>query len=128
MATNGKVEPQRTFEAHAPFPGVMKAIYVHEGDKVSRRASCCLQMDDTDALSRLATALAALRGAQGTYDATMKGGTQEERLTLGGDLTKTEMDRDQAQRDLDCTQETADARRGFSGRSCGGERSPDRRE
>ena len=30
----------------------------------------------------------------------MKGGTQEERLSLNGDLTKTQMDRDQAQRDV----------------------------
>ena len=98
-ATNGKVEPAASFEAHSPFPGVVKAIYVHEGDKVSA-GKLLVQMDDTDALSRLAAAIAALRGAQGSYDATMKGGTQEERLALNGDLTKTEMDRDQAQRAL----------------------------
>jgi HlyD family secretion protein len=57
-------------------------------------------MDETDALSKLATAIAALRGAQASYDATMKGGTQEERLSLNGDVTKTQMDRDQAQHDV----------------------------
>jgi HlyD family secretion protein len=97
--TNGKVEPASNFEAHAPFPGLVKALYVHEGDKATA-GKLLLQMDDTDALSKLATAIAALRGAQSSYDAMMKGGTQEERLSLGGDLTKTQMDRDQAQRDV----------------------------
>ncbi|HVW78210.1 MAG TPA: efflux RND transporter periplasmic adaptor subunit [Alloacidobacterium sp.] len=98
-STNAKVEPTQNFEAHAPFPGIVKALYVHEGDKVAA-GKLLLQMDDTDARAKLATALAALKGAQGSYDAMMKGGTQEERLSLGGDLTKAEMDRDQAQRDL----------------------------
>lgn len=98
-STNGKVEPASSFEAHAPFPGVVKALYVHEGDKVTA-GKLLVQMDDTDAMSKLATALSGLRGAQASYDATMKGGTQEERLSLNGDLTKTQMDRDQAQRDV----------------------------
>jgi len=97
--TNGKVEPASNFEAHAPFPGLIKALYVHEGDRVSA-GRLLLQMDDTDAVSKLATAIAALRGAQANYDAVMKGGTPEERLSLNGDLTKTRMDRNQAQRDL----------------------------
>jgi HlyD family secretion protein len=98
-STNGKVEPVSFFEAHAPFPGVIKAVYVHEGDRVTP-GKLLLQMDDTDARSKLAAAIAALRGAQASYDATMKGGTQDERLSLNGDLTKAQMDRDQAQRDL----------------------------
>jgi HlyD family secretion protein len=98
-STNGKVEPLSSFEAHAPFPGTVKAIYAHEGDKATQ-GKLLLQMDDTDALSKVAAAIAALRGAQASYDATMKGGTPEERLSLSGDLTKTEMDRDQAQHDV----------------------------
>jgi HlyD family secretion protein len=97
--TNGVVEPITNYEAHAPFPGIVKALYVHEGDKVSA-GTLLLQMDDTDARSKLATALAALKGAQASYDAMMKGGTQEELLSLNGDLAKTQMDRDQAQRDV----------------------------
>lgn len=98
-STNAKVEPTQNFEAHAPFPGIVKTLYVHEGDKVSA-GKLLLQMDDTDARAKLATALAALKGAQGSYDAMLKGGTQEERLSLGGDLSKAEMNRDQAQRGL----------------------------
>ena len=35
VATNGKVEPQVNFEAHAPFAGVIRDLSVHEGQKVS---------------------------------------------------------------------------------------------
>lgn len=99
LSTNGKVEPTSNFEAHAPFPGVIKALYVHEGDKVPA-GKLLLSMDDSDALSKLATALAALKGAQANYDAMRQGGTQEERLSLNSNLAKAQMDRDQAQRDL----------------------------
>jgi HlyD family secretion protein len=100
IATNGKVEPQHNFEAHAPYPGVISQLYVHEGERVSE-GKLLVSMDDSDAKARLAAALAGLRSAQVIYDDTLKGGTQDERLSLGGDLTKTQMDRDQAQHDLD---------------------------
>ncbi len=102
IATNGKVEPQplMNFEAHAPYPGLIKKLYVHEGEHVPQ-GTLLLSMDDTDARTRLATAVAALRSAQATYGATLKGGTQEERINLGGDIQRTQADRDQAQRDVD---------------------------
>jgi HlyD family secretion protein len=100
IPTNGKVEPQVNFEAHAPFPGLIKALYVHEGQKVSP-GTLLLSMDDTDARARLATALAAMKTAQNAYNATLAGGTQAERLSLGGELSKAQIDRDQAQHDLD---------------------------
>lgn len=103
LSTNGKVEPTANFEAHAPFPGVVKALYVHEGDKVPA-GKLLLSMDDNEALSKLSTSLAAVKGAQANYDAVLKGGTQEERLSLNSELTKAQLDRDQAQRDLTALQ------------------------
>lgn len=100
ISTNGKVEPQVNFEAHAPFPGIIKALYVHEGEKVST-GKLLLSMDDTDARAKLASAIAELRSAQSTYGSILKGGSQEERLSLQGDLAKAQIDRDQAQHDLD---------------------------
>jgi HlyD family secretion protein len=100
IATNGKVEPQVNFEAHAPYSGLIKKRYVHEGERVTE-GTLLIAMDDTDARSRLATALAALRSAQATYGAMLKGGTQEERINLNGDIQRTQADRDQAQRDVD---------------------------
>ncbi|HEX3438545.1 MAG TPA: efflux RND transporter periplasmic adaptor subunit [Pseudacidobacterium sp.] len=103
-STNGQVEPVSNFEANAPFPGIVKVLHVHEGDKVPA-GKLLLSMDDTDARARLATALANLKGAQAAYDATAKGGTQEERLSLNGQIVTAQMSRDQAQRDL-ATMET----------------------
>jgi len=98
--TNGQVEPQVTFEAHAPFPGLIKALYVHEGQKVAK-GTLLLSMNDTDARVRLATARAALKSEQANYNAITQGGTQAERLSLSGELSKAQIDRDQAQHDLD---------------------------
>lgn len=100
IPTNGKVEPQVNFEAHAPFPGIIKALYIHEGQKVSQ-GTLLLSMDDTDARARLATALAAVKNAQESYNSMLQGGSTAERLALGGETAKTQIDRDQAQHDLD---------------------------
>jgi HlyD family secretion protein len=99
-STNGKVEPQRNFGAHAPAPGTVKQLYVKSGDLVPK-GKLLLSLDDSDAIARSAEALAALRGAQANYQATEQGGTQEERNSLAAELAKAQMDRDQAQRDLD---------------------------
>jgi HlyD family secretion protein len=100
IATNGKVEPEVNYEAHAPFSGLIKTRFVHEGQRVTQ-GMLLLAMDDTDARTRLADAVAALRSAQATYSATLKGGTQEERLSLNADIQKSQIDRDQAQRNVD---------------------------
>ncbi|HEX5234555.1 MAG TPA: efflux RND transporter periplasmic adaptor subunit [Silvibacterium sp.] len=100
IPTNGKVEPQVPFEAHAAFPGIIQALYAHEGQKVDKGA-LLLSMNDADANARLATALAGLRTAQANYNAIVHGGTQAERLSLGGETSKAQIDRDQAQHDLE---------------------------
>jgi HlyD family secretion protein len=61
-------------------------------------------MDDTDARSHLATARAALRGAEANWQSAQQGGTAEERLSLQGELQKATIDRDQAQHDLEALQ------------------------
>lgn len=100
IPTNGKVEPQANFEAHAPYPGLIKALYVHEGEKVPE-GKLLLSMNDADARARLATALAALKGAQASYDALLQGGTQQQRLALQGEMSNAQLQRDQAQHDLE---------------------------
>jgi len=102
IATNGKVEPQPQvyFEAHAPYSGLISKLYVHGGDHVSQ-GTLLLSMDDTDARTRLAGALAALRNTQETYSAMLQGGTQEERISLNGDIQRTTANRNQAQHDVD---------------------------
>lgn len=99
IATNGIVEPQVNFEAHAPYAGLIKAVYAHEGDKVST-GKLIVAMDDTEANNRLAAALVALKAAQADYDALSRGGTQQERYSLTGDLNRTRSDRDNALQQL----------------------------
>jgi HlyD family secretion protein len=99
-STNGKVEPQLNFEAHAPAPSTVKKLYVRAGQKV-QRDQLLLSLDDANALSQSAAALAVLRGAQASYQATQQGGTQEERNSLAGELARAESDREQAQHDLE---------------------------
>jgi len=100
-STNGKVEPQpqTNFSAHAPFPGTIRAVYVHAGETVAA-GQLLVAMDDTQAKARVADALAALKGAEANYDAAVHGGTSSERITLAGNLKKAEIERDQAQQDL----------------------------
>lgn len=99
VATNGKVEPQVNYEAHAPFAGIIATLDVHEGEKV-QAGQLLLAMDDAEAKARLATADAALKGAQASYQAAEQGGTQEERISLKGEMAKAQIDQGQAQQQL----------------------------
>jgi HlyD family secretion protein len=103
VSTNGKVEPQVNYEAHAPFPGIIETLDVHEGEKVSA-GQLLLSMDDSEAKARLATAEAALKGAEVGYQAAKNGGTQEEQNSLRGEIAKAQIDRDEAQQNLKALQ------------------------
>jgi HlyD family secretion protein len=105
-STNGKVEPQHNFEAHAPAPSTVKQLYVKAGDKVPK-GKLMLSLDDATAVAQSIGALAALRGAQANYQAAQQGGPAEERYSLAGEIAKAQMDRDQAQRDLATLQKLA---------------------
>jgi HlyD family secretion protein len=106
ISTNGIVEPQLNFEAHAPYSGLVKAVYIHEGDLVPA-GKLLVAMDDTEARARVATALSGLRAAQASYEALTKGGTQQERYTMAGDVARTQADRDQAERQLETLKKLA---------------------
>ena len=99
VSTNGKVEPQANFEAHAPFPGVVKAVYVHAGDHVTK-GELLLTMDDSNAQAKLATAYAGIKGAQANYEVAKAGGTSQNRLQLQGQIAKAQIDLNQAKHDL----------------------------
>ena len=99
LSTNGNVEPQQNFEAHSPVAGVIKAIYVHEGEHVAK-GKLLLTMDDLTAKAQVASALAALRTAEGQMNALHQGGTQDEQLNLSAQIAKARADRDQSQANL----------------------------
>ena len=105
-STNGRVEAQLPFEAHAPEAAIVKDVFVHVGDRV-RSGQLLVALDDTAARSRLATATAALRSAEAGYQSVESGGTHQELLSLESNLAKAQIDRDQAAHDLDVIKKLA---------------------
>jgi HlyD family secretion protein len=97
ISTNGKVEPVVNFEAHAPSATTVQKLLVKEGDHV-KKGQLLLQLDDADARTQAARALAHLKGAQADVNALQRGGTQEEVLTIDAQLVKAQTDLDSAQR------------------------------
>jgi len=92
--TNGKVEPTDDFQAHAQVAGQVQDIYVNVGDKV-KAGQLLLKMDDADALARLASANSALQAAELAASDIEHGGTQDERNTFAGDLSRAKLQRQQ---------------------------------
>lgn len=99
VSTNGRVEPIEVFQAHAPGPGVVSKIYVEVGQKV-KVGELLVKMDDAEASSRLATAHLALSSAEATAHDVSQGGSQEERIALSGDLSRAQIQEQQAEKDL----------------------------
>src|ERR1051326_8469337 len=103
ISTNGKIEPVNSFEAHAPAPATVSKVLVAEGDHV-KAGQLLVKLDDAEARSQAAHALAQLRSAEAALSGTKAGGTQEELLTTKADLTKAQAERDEAQRNLQAIQ------------------------
>ena len=103
VSTNGKVEPLQNFEAHAPVATTVQRVLVKEGDHVTR-GQLLLQLDDANARSESARAMAQLRGSEADLSAVAHGGTREEVLTTDTQLVKARADRDTAQRNLNALQ------------------------
>jgi HlyD family secretion protein len=103
VSTNGKVEPIQSFESHAPVGTTVKKLLVKEGQHV-KRGQLLAQLDDADASSQAARALAQVRAAQAEISAVRSGGNREEVLTLESQLAKTRTQRDTAKRNLEALQ------------------------
>jgi HlyD family secretion protein len=103
ISTNGKIEPIDNFEAHAAAPAAVKLVLVHEGDHV-RMGQLLIQLDDVEARSQAAHALAQLRAAEADLNAVKSGGTNEEVLANRTALTKAKAERDEARRNLEAIQ------------------------
>ena len=99
VSTSGKVEPIDEFQAYAPAAGVIAKLYVQVLQKV-RVGDLLLKMDDSDAVARLASANATLRTAEATLHDMEQGGSQEEQLTLTGDLNRALLQQQNATKNL----------------------------
>jgi HlyD family secretion protein len=105
-STNGRVEPEHIFEAHAPQATIVKEVYVHVGQRV-RAGQLLVTLDDSNARAKLAAAVAALRAAEAGYQTVEAGGNHQEQLALGSNIAKAKLNCDQAARDLDVIQKLA---------------------
>lgn len=102
ISTNGKIEPVRDFEAHAPAPALVKKVLVREGDQV-KAGQLLLELDDVEARASAARALAQLRSAEADLHSLQSGGTQDELLTARNELVKAQTEKEAADRNLQAT-------------------------
>jgi HlyD family secretion protein len=99
ISTNGLVEPEKNIEYHSPLATTVRAIYVQQGDHVTK-GQLLMQLDDVVARARVATAESALRAAQATDEATRQGGTLEERQSFSSSVSRAKLDLADQQRQL----------------------------
>jgi HlyD family secretion protein len=99
IATNGKVRPVDNFEAHAPAATTVRRVLAHEGDHV-KAGQLLLQLDDAEARTEAAKALARLKAAQADLHSIETGGTHEEVLTTQSELVKARTELAAANRNL----------------------------
>jgi len=100
IVTNGKIEPEEDFQAHAPLATTVKKIFVHEGDTV-KKGQLLVRLDDADARATAAKAMAQLRAAEADLNSVGAGGTHEEVLNNQSALVKAHAELDSAQRNFD---------------------------
>jgi len=98
--TNGRVEPEVNKAFFSPIATTVKAVYAQPGDTVPA-GKLLLVLDDVAAKAQLASAESGVRSAQASQEAATHNGTQEEREMAGADVTRSQLERSQAQRDLD---------------------------
>jgi HlyD family secretion protein len=104
VTTNGNVLPTNEFQARAFWPGIVQKVYVELGDKV-KPGQMLVSMKDPFAISRMATANAALQGARVGDENIRKGGSQEDLIALKGDLAQAELSRANAAKSLAALQQ-----------------------
>ena len=98
-STNGQVEPEKTYSFFSPVSTTVKAVYVQEGDHVPA-GKLMIQLDDTEALAKVAGAESALEQAQMGLNSILHNGTQAERQTGEAQVARDQLEVTQAQNDL----------------------------
>jgi HlyD family secretion protein len=99
VPTNGLVEPVRNYEFHSPVATSVREVAVQQGDRV-HAGRLIMRLDDLNARARLATAESALRSAEATFEATRQGGTLQEQQSLASNVSRSQLDLAEAQRQL----------------------------
>lgn len=103
LSTNGKVEPIEWASARAEQQGVVRQVFVHQGDHVAQGARL-VSMEVTTAASDLAAAEAQIATAQAQQQAVRAGGPQSERTQIQNELAAARAGLKNAQREYDSLQ------------------------
>lgn len=99
VSTNGRVEPEKTYSFYSPLSTTVKAVYVEEGDKVPA-GKLLLQLDDTEALAKVAGAESAVHREQASLDSILQNGTQAQRQMAEAEVARDRLEQTQARNDL----------------------------
>lgn len=97
--TNGRVEPEHSYSFSSPIPTTVEAVYVQEGEHVPA-GKLLIQLNDTDALAKVAGAESAVQQAQVGLNAILHNGTQAERQMSEAQVARDQMELTQARNDL----------------------------
>ena len=100
VVANGKIQPVTQVIISPEVAGEIVKLPFKEGDRV-KKGQLLAQLDDADARSQAARALAQVRASQAEVSAMERGGNREEVLTLEAQLVKSRNQRDTAQRNLE---------------------------
>jgi HlyD family secretion protein len=100
VPTNGRVEPEADNQIFSPIATTVKAVYVQQGDQVAA-GKLLMELDDVEARARVAAAESGVKAAEAALEAATHNGTQAERQASDADIARAQLDRDQAQHDLD---------------------------
>ena len=99
VSTNGKVQPVQEFQAHAPGPSQVAAVYVHAGQTVAA-GTLLVRLEDADAVAKVQSALSSVAASNATVHDVHNGGSQDEKIAMVGDLDRAKLQSDQARLNL----------------------------
>jgi HlyD family secretion protein len=100
VSTNGRVEPEQTYQFYSPLATTVNAVHVQTGDRVAR-GKLLIVLDDVEARARVAAAESGVKAAQAQLDAVTHNGTQAERQASVAEIAQDRLTLDQAQHNLD---------------------------
>jgi HlyD family secretion protein len=99
-STNGRVEPEMNYEIFSPLATTVKSVHAQTGDHVEA-GKLLVTLDPIQTRARVAAAESGVKAAQAVLEAAQHGGTLAERQASASDITRTQIEFDHAQRDLD---------------------------
>ncbi len=100
VSTNGRVEPEQTYQYYSPLATTVRSVDAQAGDVVAR-GKLLIVLDDVEARARVAAAESGVTAAQSQLEAVTHNGTQAERQASAAEIAQDRLTLDQAQHNVD---------------------------